>query len=121
MVFNIYDDNRYYPLIDIENYYRLNEYDNKKYQTISIHLCAEGYSKFIINHYEDFKNEQMLNLFLKDLRKITDMGFTLAEYWRRESDYPENYTCDEAYFVEKKIRSVIEPFCEKWNLNINED
>lgn len=31
MVFNIYDDNRYYPLIDIENYYKRNEYDNKQY------------------------------------------------------------------------------------------
>lgn len=126
MVFNIYDDNRYYPLIDIENYYRLNEYDNKHYQSINVHICAEGYSKFMIKHYEDFKNEQMLKLFLKDLKEILELGFKRAEYWSREPDYPkrkndETYIMDESYYVEDKIREVINPFCDKWNLNITGD
>ena len=120
MVFNIYGDNRYAPLFDIEVYSKYNEYDGKRYQHIDTSVCPKGYSEFLLKNYDDFKNQQMLNLFLNDVEELLKLNFYLQEYWRREKDYP-NSALDASYYVDAKVKKEIEKFCEKWNLNINED
>lgn len=126
MVFDIYDDNRYYPLIDIENYYRLNEYDNKHYQTITTTICPMGFSRFILKNKEYFDNKDNLKTFISWVNHLRDLGFLLNEMWRNDSDFPEKnedeeYSFEEARYVEEKIRKEVEIFCAYWNLNINED
>ena len=46
--------------------------------------------------------------------------------WRNNSDFPvrkddEEYSFEEARYVEEKIRKEVEIFCAYWNLSINED
>ena len=118
MVFNIYDTDRCSPMIDIEEYQK--EVYGKTIRHIDTTICANGFSKFLIKNYEDFKNPQMLNLFLNDVKELTDMNFYLQEYWSREANYPID-SFDASYYVCKRIRKFVEQFCDKWNLNINED
>jgi len=126
MIFDIYDDNRYYPLIDIENYYRFNEYDNKHYQTINTTICPMGFSRFILKNKEYFDNKDNLKTFISWIDHLRDLGFLLNEIWRNNSDFPmrnddEEYSSEEARYVEEKIRKEVEIFCSYWNLKINED
>lgn len=126
MVFDIYDDSRYYPLIDIENYYKLNEYDNKYYQTIDTIICPMGFSRFILKNKEYFDNKDNLKVFISWVDHLRDLGFLLAEKWRNSPDFPkkkddEKYSFDEARYVDEKIRKEVEIFCAYWNLKINED
>jgi len=126
MVFDIYDDSRYYPLIDIENYYKFNEYDNKYYQTIDTRICPMGFSRFILKNKEFFENKENLKIFISWVDHLRDLGFLLYENWRNSSDFPkrnddEKYSFEESRYVEEKIRKDVEIFCAYWNLNINED
>lgn len=120
MVFDIYDEHKQSPLIDIEIYSKYNEYDGKRYQCIDTSICAKGYAEFLLKNYEDFKNQQMLNLFLNDIQELLNLNFYLQEYWRRKEDYPKD-NLDASYYVDAKVKKEVEKFCEKWNLNINED
>lgn len=114
MVFNVYDTDRCRPMIDIE------EYSGEYGRHIDTTICARGFAEFLIKNYDDFKNEQMLNLFLNDVNELTKLNFYLQEYWKYDTDYPSN-SLSASYYNDAKIRSSLIKFCNKWNLNINED
>ena len=125
MVFNIYNDDRCSPLIDVENYFKYNEYDKKYHQSISVTICADGFCNYLMKYKNFFSDDNTLKSFISSVEHIQNLNFILHEYWCHESDYPKNseekYCGDEAYYVDNKIRKELEIFCAYWNMNINED
>jgi len=120
MVFQLYKDNRAYPIVDIENYWNLNDYDKKYYQNISVHICPKGYGDYVRTLEEkDYRG------FVEFLDKyIMDLNFDLHEFWvkdfskRKEGD---TYPFDEVRLVDKRIRERVELCASTFGLNINED